>query len=181
MILSDSQWRELKKIRWDPKESKRIQTSVYDDKLVVGWHSQSSNWVLGRLCDVTVLVQFGVRKVPTREQAPIVWKHWLDDDGTPLNIRDPRLVPYIRRCDLWRMGIDKYMVQFDKQDWIDDQKERSEEDDLGYIAKHLVYPRIKEEADKMCGYTNRSPIERKWHVPQAWKPHWEKTHDKQVA
>ena len=181
MILAEGQWKRIKRIRWDKTHSRRIQQSVHDDKLMVGWCRKSKRWQVARLVDATVQVQFGVKIVPTRETVPYTWKIWEDDDGKPLNIMDPRLIPYIKRCDLWRTTVDKYMLHYEREDQIEAQQEKSEEDELAYIAKHLVYPRIKEQADKMCGYVNRSPIERKWHVPQSWKPHWERTHDKAVA
>jgi len=181
MVLTGKQWGALKRIRWSDTHSRRLQQRVGDDKLVAGFDRKAKHWVLARLCDTTVMTKFGVRTIPTRETAPIIWKHWLDDDGVPLRIDDPRLITYIRRCDLWRQGPAAYLKQYDHQDWIEDQKDASEEDELGYIAKHLIYPRVKEESAKMCGFVNRSPIERKYFEPQSMKPWWETSHDKAAA
>lgn len=178
MVLTDSQWRAIKRIRWNDSHSRRIRQRIGDDKLVVGFDGKAEHWVIARLCSVTVMTQFGVRTIPTRETAPVVWKHWLDDDGAPLHIQDPRLVPYIQRCDLWRQGVDKYIKQFEHTEWLEDQQEKSEEDDLGYIAKHLAYPRVKEESDRLAGYISRTPVSRKWFEPKQYKPSWEITHDR---
>ena len=123
MILSDAQWRDIKAVRWDKKESRRIQQRIHDDKLMVGWCPRRERWVIARLVDATVMVQFGVRTIPTSERAPYVWKRWEDDDGTPLDIRDPRLITYIQRCDLWRQDLSKYMAKFDHDDWVQDEDE----------------------------------------------------------
>ncbi len=181
MILTERQWRNLKRVRWDDKQSRRVRQHIGDDKLVVGFDRKEKHWVIARLCEVTVMVQFGVKTIPTRETAPVIWKHWLDDDGTPLHITDPRLVSYIQRCDLWRQGADKYIKQFEHTEWLEDRREASEEDDLGYIAKHLIYPRVKEASDKMAGFVNRSPLERKFFEPQKFRASWETTHDRVAA
>jgi len=178
MVLTERQWRGIKRIRWNDSHSRRIRQAVGDEKLKVGFDRKAKHWVIARLCEVTVLTQFGVRTIPTRETAPVVWKHWLDDDGTPLHILDPRLVSYIKRCDLWRQGADKYLKQFEHTEWLEEQADRSEVDELGYIAKHLIFPRVKEESERLAGYVNRSPIERKWFEPKKYKPHWETTHDR---
>ena len=181
MILTEKQWRAIKRIRWDNIHSRRIRQRIGDDKIIVGFDRKAKHWVLARICDATVMTQFGVRTIPAREKAPGIWKHWLDDDGMPLRITDPRLIEYIQRCDLWRQGPAKYLKQYDHIDWLEEQKDASEEDNLGYIAKHLVYPKIKEESDRMAGFVNRSPLERKYFEPQSMKPWWETSHDKAAA
>lgn len=189
MVLTEAQWRRIKEIRWDKGESRRVGQLVDNKNLMVGWDRQQGVWLLAHLCDVTVLSSFGVRTIPTAERAPVVWNQWRDDgaqseehpSGVPLSIRDPRLVPFIRRCDLWRGGARNYLKKFDHDDWLDEQKQKSEDDDLHYIAKHLAYPRVKKQSDQMCGSVSRSPVERKWHVPSHMKPWWEKTHDRAVA
>lgn len=154
MILSDAQWRAIKAIQWDDQRSRSIQHQTNDEKLVVGYDGRRKRWVIGRIIDVTVMARFGVQTIPTKEKAPYVWKVWETDEGAPLSVDDPRLVSYIRRCDLWRMGADKYMLQFDRQEHFDEQRERSEEDDLGNMAKE-AYSLIKKDADSLCGYTPR--------------------------
>lgn len=179
MVLTESQWRRIKRIRWDKKQSRRIRSSVHDDKLIVGWDSKSKRWHIARLIDATIQIKFGVRTIPTKEVVPYTWKVWEDDDGSYLHIGDPRLIPYVQRCDLWRTGAQKYMLKFEHDDWLEEQRDRSDDDNLLYLAKQ-AYSRVKAQSDSMCGYVSRSPVERKWHVPQSWKPYWEKTHDKVV-
>jgi hypothetical protein len=151
MILSDAQWRALKAIRWDRTRSRRIQQLTHDDKLTVGFCARRKCWVVGRIIDVTVMTRFGVQTIPTREKAPYVWKVWETDEGVPLSIDDPRLVPYIQRCDLWRMGAGKYLLQYDKEEWLEGQRDKSEEDDLGYMAKEM-YGLVKKDLDRAAGY-----------------------------
>jgi hypothetical protein len=161
MILSELQWRDIKRVKWNKGESRRIQEATHDDKITVGWCGKEKRWMIARIVDATVEVKFGVQIIPTRERVPYTWKVWEDDDGVALNIRDPRLIPYIRRCDLWREGVDKYMKQYDHADWLEEGKERSEQDDEDYTAKHLIYPRIKKAADALCGYNyNKSHSQR---------------------
>ena len=152
MILTERQWRNLKRVRWDDKQSRRVRQHIGDDKLVLGFDRKEKHWVIARLCDVTVMIQFGVKTIPTCETAPVIWKHWLDDDGTPLRVTDPRLISYIQRCDLWRQDSEKYHKQFDHA-----------------------------ECDKMVGYVNRSPLERKFFEPQKFRASWETTHDRAAA
>ena len=188
MVMTDRQWREWKKIRWDAKESRRIQQLVGDDKFQVGWHREKKVWCLGRLAPCTVMVQFGVRTIPTKEMIPqpISWE-WRDDGiktkehpaGVPLPIHDPRLIDYIRRCDLHRWGsTDQYLAQWRHSEWLEEQKQASEDDDLKYQAKTIIYDRVKDHNEKIFGYVSRSPVQRKWHVPNSMKPWWEKTHDR---
>ena len=151
MILTESQWNDIKRISWNKVESKRIREQVHDDKLIVGWCGRQKRWMLARIVDVTVEIRFGVKTIPTKERVPFVWKVWEDDDGVPLGIRDPRLVHYIRRCDLWRMGADKYIKQFDDIEYIDDMKEKSELDNMHYIAKHAVWDSAKKLGNQLCG------------------------------
>jgi len=152
VVLSEKQWRDIKRVRWSDAESRRIREATYDDKLMVGWCGKNKRWMLARLIDVTVEVKFGVQVVPTRERVPYTWKVWEDDGGVPLNIRDPRLIPYIRRCDLWRTGADKYLKQYDHIDWLEDGRRLSQQDEDEYFAKHVVYPQVKKAADALCGY-----------------------------
>ena len=186
MTLTERQWRATKRIKWSSSHTRRVRAQIHDDRLMVGYNQKARAWVLARLCPATVMVSFGVRTIPTSETAPVVWAQWRDDgtktpehpQGIPLDINDPRLIPYIRRCDLWRQGASKYLQQFEREDWLEDCKDRSEDDDLHYIGRHLAYDRVKAASDSVCGYVNRSPIERKWHVPTSMKPWWEKTHDR---
>lgn len=154
MLLSERQWRDIKAVQWNTLETKRIRERIHDDKFMVGWCPRRERWVLARLIDTVVAISFGVRTIPTRETAPFIWKAWEDDDGNALHVRDPRLISYIRRCDIWRMGMDKYMLQYDHTDWLEECRNRSEEDELGYIAKQ-AYKEIKKDADALCGYTPR--------------------------
>jgi|TARA_R100000008_G_scaffold53684_1_gene32657 hypothetical protein len=189
MTLTERQWRAAKRIKWSDKHTRRVRAQIHDDKLMVGYNQKERVWVLARLCPATVMMQFGVRTIPTSENAPIVWAQWRDDGittpehpaGIPLDIMDPRLIPYIQRCDLWRQGAAKYIQQFDHLDWLEESKDRSEDDDLMYIGRTLAFDRVKEASDKVCGFVNRSPIEKKWHVPTSMKPWWEKTHDSAVV
>jgi len=151
MILSDAQWRALKAIRWDNARSRRVQQLTHDDKLTVGYCARRKRWVVGRIIDVTVMARFGGQTIPTKERAPYVWKVWETDEGAPLSVDDPRLVSYIQRCDLWRMGANKYMLQYDKEERLEEQREKSEEDDLGYLAKDM-YSLIKKGLDSHSGY-----------------------------
>lgn len=111
--------------------------------------------MLARIIDATVDVQFGIKTIPTKERVPFIWKVWEDDDGSYLNIRDPRLIPYIRRCDLWRMGSGKYLEQFSNLEHIKEQRERSELDDMAYAATQ-DFGRLQKAAESMCG-TNVTP------------------------
>ena len=151
MILTETQWNDIKRISWNQTETKRLREQIHDDKLVVGWCGREKRWMIARIIDATVEVRFGIKTIPTRERVPFVWKVWEDDDGLPLGIRDPRLVPYIRRCDLWRTGSDKYLKQFDDIKYIEEMKEQSEVDDIHYAAKHAIWDSAKKLGDQLCG------------------------------
>jgi len=151
MILSESQWRDIKRVKWNRVESRRIREATHDDQLMVGWCGKHKRWMLARIVDATVQVKFGVQTIPTREKVPYTWKVWEDDDGVPLNIRDPRLIPYIRRCDIWRTGAAKYVAQFDHADALEDARDLSQADDFEHAAKE-AYSRVKKIADSLCGY-----------------------------
>jgi hypothetical protein len=151
MVLSESQWRDIKRIKWNRVESRRIQQATHDDQLMVGWCGKHKRWMIARIVDATVQVKFGVQTIPTREKVPYTWKVWEDDDGVPLNIKDPRLIPYIKRCDIWRTGAAKYVAQFDYADALEDARDLSQADDFEYAAKE-AYSRIKKIADGLCGY-----------------------------
>ena len=151
MVLSESQWKDIKRVNWNKAESRRIQRDTHDDKLMVGWCNKKKRWMIARVIDVTVMTSFGVKTIPTREKVPYTWKVWEDDDGGFLHVRDRRLIPFIRRCDLWRQGSDKYMAQFDHADWLRDGRERSDGDELEYAAKQ-AFSRVKKWAYSQCGY-----------------------------
>jgi len=168
MILSERQWRDIKRIKWNDAESRRIRAMVHDDKLIVGWCGKEKRWMLARVVPATVQMKFGAKTISTSEQAPLVWKRWEDDDGTPLNIRDPRLVPYIQRCDLWRQGGQKYMLQYDHADWIEETKERSASDDLEYLGKQ-AFDRVKPLMKNQAGYIPKHPVSTKWFGPTSWR------------
>tara|TARA_R100001594_G_scaffold141778_1_gene188110 strand:+ start:1449 stop:1946 length:498 start_codon:yes stop_codon:yes gene_type:complete len=150
MILTETQWNDIKRINWNSKETKRIRSQVHDDSLIVGWCPKVKRWMLARIIDATVEVQFGIKTIPTRERVPFIWKVWEDDDGTFLHIRDPRLVSYIRRCDLWRMGSAKYLEQYKSLEYIKEQRERSELENLAYAAKQ-DFGRVQKAAEALCG------------------------------
>jgi len=150
MILTETQWNDIKRINWNSKETNRIRSQVHDDSLIVGWCPKVKRWMLARIVDATVEVRFGVKTIPTKERVPFIWKVWEDDDGSYLNVDDARLIPYIQRCDLWRTGAGKYMQQFEGLEYIKEQRERSEGDELAYIAKQN-FSRIKKVADSLCG------------------------------
>ncbi len=152
MVLSESQWRDIKRVKWSSKESRRIREAVHDDQLMVGWCGKGKRWMIARIVDATVEVRFGAQIIPTRERVPYTWKVWEDDDGSPLHIRDPRLIPYIRRCDLWRTGSAKYLKQYDHLEWLAEGRKQSQRQEEEYVAKHLIYPRVKKQADALCGY-----------------------------
>ena len=154
MVLSETQWRDIKRVKWNTTESRRIREATHDDNIMVGWCGKNKRWMIARIIDVTVEMKFGVQVIPTREKVPYTWKVWEDDDGAFLNVRDPRLIPYIRRCDLWRQGSDKYMMQLDHVDLLEEQRERSEGDEIVYMAKD-AYTRVKKMADSLCGYDTR--------------------------
>tara|TARA_R100000008_G_C3571815_1_gene162642 strand:- start:678 stop:1178 length:501 start_codon:yes stop_codon:yes gene_type:complete len=161
MVLSENQWRDIKRVKWNTKESRRIREATHDDQLIVGWCGKNKRWMIARIVDATVEVKFGVQTIPTREKVPYTWKVWEDDNGAPLGIKDPRLIPYIRRCDLWRTGAAKYLKQYDHLEWLADGQRRSEEDEQQYYAKHVIYPRVKKAADALCGYNyNKSHSQR---------------------
>ena len=168
MILSENQHRSLKAIRWDGVRSRAVQGQTHDDKLVVGYDGKRKRWVIARVVQCTVLSKFGSRTIPTTEQVPFVWKIWEDDDGLPLSIDDPRLVSYIRRCDLWRQGVDKYMLQFDKQDWLDDCAARSERDDVYHKAGE-AFDKLKPYMKNQVGYIPKHPVSTKWFGPTKWR------------
>ncbi len=81
---------------------------------------------------------------------------------------DPRLASYVQRCDLWRTGADKYLRQFEHTDWIQEQKDESERDDILYSAKQ-AYDRIKPLADSVAGYVPKYPVSTKWFGPTKWR------------
>ena len=151
MVLTESQWNDIKRIQWNKIESNRIREQVHDDKLIVGWCGREKRWMIARIVDATVEIQFGIKTIPTRERVPFVWKVWEDDDGMPLHIRDPRLVTYIRRCDLWRMGKGKYLQQYEDVKYVEDMREKSELDEIQYIAKHAIWDSAKTLGDQLCG------------------------------
>jgi|TARA_R110000824_G_scaffold5326_1_gene24738 hypothetical protein len=151
MLLTETQWNDIKRIKWNQKESNRIRERVHDDSLIVGWCGREKRWMLARIVDATVEIQFGVKTIPTKERVPFVWKVWEDDDGSYLDIRDPRLIPYIRRCDLWRMGSSKYLLQYDKAERLEEQREKSTLDDLVYKGTHEMWKPFKQIADQRCG------------------------------
>jgi len=161
MVLTERQWRDIKRIKWNDVETKRIRERVHDDKLIVGWCGKEKRWMIARVVPATVHMKFGAKTIATSEQAPFIWKRWETDEGVPLHIRDPRLIPYIQRCDLWRQGAGKYMLKFDHDDWLKEQKERSFSDDLRNIAKE-AFPLVKAESDRMCGYVPRRPTSQKY-------------------
>ena len=155
MVLTENQWRDVKNIQWNKPESRRVQRATHDDKLMVGWCNKRKRWMIARVIDATVMTKFGVQTIPTREKVPYTWKIWEDDDVSYLHVRDNRLIPFIRRCDLWRQGADKYMKQFDHADWLEECRDKSEGDELEYAAKQ-AFPRIKKIADSLCGYNYAS-------------------------
>ena len=168
MIFSEKQHKALKAIRWDKIRSRGVQQQCHDDRLQVGWCGKRKRWVIARIVDAVVMSQFGDRTIPTSEKVPYVWKVWQDDNAQPLSVDDARLVPYIRRCDLWRMGVDKYMLQYDPQDWIDSTKERSEADDLRLKALD-AFDRVKAFSDGQCGYVPKHGVSTKGFGPTAWR------------
>ena len=168
MILSESQHRSLKAIRWDDVRSRAVRSQTHDDKLTIGYDGKRKRWVIARVVQCTVLSKFGSRTIPTAEHVPFIWKIWEDDNGLPLSIDDPRLVPYIQRCDLWRQPVDKYMLSFDRQDWLDDCKERSESDDVYHKAGE-AFDKIKDLHGNPCGYVPKYPVSTKWFGPTKWR------------
>jgi|TARA_B100000214_G_scaffold369874_1_gene343642 hypothetical protein len=151
MILTETQWNDIKRIKWNQVESRRIRERVNDDKVIVGWCNREKRWMIARIIDATVEVRFGVKTIPTRERVPFVWKVWEDDDGSFLDIKDARLIPYIRRCDLWRMGPDKYLLQYDHVNWLEEQRSKSALDDLVYHGTSEMWKSFKTVADAKCG------------------------------
>ena len=150
MVLSEVQWNDIKRISWNSVETKKIRSQVHDDSLIVGWCPKVKRWMLARIIDATVEIQFGVKTIPTKERVPFIWKVWEDDDGSYLGIEDARLIPYIRRCDLWRMGSGKYLDQFASLEYIKEQRERSDGDELAYAAKQN-FSRVQKAAEALCG------------------------------
>ena len=151
MVLTESQWKDIKRIKWSQTESRRIREQIHDNRFIDGWCGREKRWMLARIVDATVEIQFGVKTIPSRERVPFVWKVWEDDDGMPLQIRDPRLVNYIRRCDLWRMGAEKYLQQYDDVQHLEEQRQRSESDEIHYAAKHAIWDSAKKLGDQLCG------------------------------
>ena len=151
MTITERQWRDIKRIKWNSSESRRIRERVHDDKLVVGWCGKEKRWMLARIVSAVVQMKFGTKTIATSEQAPYIWKRWEDDNGMPLHIRDPRLIQYIQRCDLWRTGADKYMLQFDHADWLEEDKQRAESVEMRDLAK-AAFDIVKKESDRLCGY-----------------------------
>lgn len=168
MVLTERQWRDIKRIKWSDAESRRIRERVHDNKIIVGWCGKEKRWMLARVVSATVHMKYGAKTIATSEQAPFIWKRWETDEGTPLHIRDPRLIPYIQRCDLWRQGGQKYMLQFDHAEWIEETKEKSDGDELEYAAKQ-AFDRIKPLAKNKVGYIPKHPVSTKWFGPTSWR------------
>jgi len=72
MLLTETQWNDIKRIKWNQKESNRIRERVHDDSLIVGWCGREKRWMLARIVDATVEIQFGVKTIPTKERVPFV-------------------------------------------------------------------------------------------------------------
>ena len=151
MTITERQWRDIKRIKWNSSESRRIRERVHDDKLVGGWCGKEKRWMLARIVSAVVRMKFGTTTIATSAHAASIWKRWEDDNGMPLHIRDPRLIQYIQRCDLWRTGADKYMLQFDHADWLEEDKQRAESVEMRDLAKD-AFDIVKKESDRLCGY-----------------------------
>lgn len=97
--MSESQMRRILALNWKNPHSTRLQRAIGCNTLVCAWRADIGRWLLANVERVRVGKSFGMRTYEEYEDVPVVWKVWQDDDGSFLDITDPQLVPYIRKCD----------------------------------------------------------------------------------
>lgn len=97
--MTESQMKRILALNWKTAHSVRLQKATGDDKLVCAYRGDTDRWLLARVERVRVGKVFGFRSYEEFEDVPVTWKVWQDDDGSKLEITDPRLLPYIQKCD----------------------------------------------------------------------------------
>jgi hypothetical protein len=92
-------------LNWKNPHSARLQRAIGCQTLVCAWRADIGRWLLANVERVRVGKSFGMRTYEEFEDVPVVWKVWQDDDGSFLDIMDPQLVSYIRKCDGTTLGM----------------------------------------------------------------------------
>lgn len=114
--MTESQMRRILALNWKNEHSARLQRAIGCKTLVVAWRSDLGRWVLANVERVRVGKSFGMRTYEEFEDVPVVWKVWQDDDGSFLDITDPQLVPYIRKCDGTTGGAERMLAAVEAGD-----------------------------------------------------------------
>lgn len=146
--LSEKQVRRILALDWKTAHSTRLQRATGDDKLVCAWRGDLGRWVLARLERVAVGRTFGVRSYVSFEELPVVWKVWQSDDGRYLDITDPQLLPYIRKCDNAAGGVERVLAGIELADREADEVPAKMAAELAQIAvdDHRGWRKIADQA-----------------------------------
>lgn len=124
-FLNERQVQKLLSLNWKGPHSARLQREIGDPQLVVAFRGDINRWLLARVERVRVNRTFGSSTVPSYEDLPVVWKIWQDDDGSFLDITDPRLVPYIRKCDGTTGGAERMKAAIEIADKTKEAREQA--------------------------------------------------------
>lgn len=137
--MTESQMKRILALNWKNPHSARLQRAIGCNTLVCAWRADLGRWILGNVERVRVGKSFGMRTYEEFEDVPVVWKVWQDDDGSFLDITDPQLIPYIRKCDGVTGGSDRMLASVA----ADDARREAERKAVAHEAAEGLVDRIK--------------------------------------
>lgn len=107
-VMSEEDYRRTMALSWNTTHSTRVRQHTGDDTLRVAFSPDRGCWVVARLRETQVAKRFGVRVLTDVEMVPWIWGEWRQDPtdptSAPLSIEDARLISWIQRCDIQRIG-----------------------------------------------------------------------------
>jgi hypothetical protein len=153
-FISLERYQRAKRIHWKNPHSRRLQHTVGDKQLVVGYDQKVKRWLIARLCKRYIVEKLGRREFTSEVTIPVVWKTWEEGaGGHALSITHPDLPKYIMKCDRHRRA-----KELDKEWAYDDQKEiwrmQSRKRERREVAKELWKP-FQKMADDSVGTVSR--------------------------
>lgn len=132
--LAQEDYEHLKSLQWNNPATMRLRQAIGDDKLAIAWDPKAGCCLLAR--SHPVLVNWK-GKPQGFVECYRPWAFWLElcfgGGDVALSMNDPRLVDYVRKCDLWSAH-----NEFQHLDENDAAKQaRREKEDADDLRDHL--------------------------------------------
>lgn len=98
--ISEAAYRAVESLGWRNEYTAQVSRETGVATFCMAYNPHRHVWLLANRIRMRVAAGFQAEASPRYEMVPYVWGEWRDDNGLPLAPYDPRLVAYVRKCDL---------------------------------------------------------------------------------